>query len=519
MTSRDLVIGLDSSTTACKVIVVDLRGSVVSCGRADLPIEKPRASWHEQPADSWWESACRALREATSGVDRERIAGMAIAAQRETFVLTDECGQPLANALLWVDERCRDLLPEIDRKYDRESIHRESGKPLSANLSLGKLYWLRQKQPDLFRRGSRILDVHGFLAHRLTGRFATSWGCADPTGLFDMERKTWNVPLIRAIGLHEDQLPEPHPPTALVGEVSTEAAVESGLPPGLPLIAGIGDGQAAGLGACAVSPAESYLNLGTAIVSGTFSERYLVDSAFRTMTGGIPGTYVLETVLLGGTYTVSWFIENFSGLARPSPADERAPEDVLEAAAAEIPPGADGLVLVPYWNSAMNPYWDAAASGIVVGWRGIHRAAHFYRAILEGIAFEQRLHTLGVESALGQEVDRYVAVGGGANSPLWCQIIADVTGKSVFRATTSEAAALGAAILAAAGTGLHPDVRTAARAMTGLDSRGFIPVPERRAFYERLYRDVYRFLFPSLQEYLDALDDLSFSAGDSLTRS
>ncbi len=291
----------------------------------------------------------------------------------------------------------------------------------------------------------------------------------------------------------------------------------SGLPPGLPLVAGIGDGQAAGLGACAISPSETYLNLGTAIVSGTFSERYLVNPVFRTMTGGIPGTYVLETVLLGGTYTVSWFIENFSGLTNSVLTDGESSENVLEAAAAEIPPGADGLVLVPYWNSAMNPYWDAAASGIVVGWRGIHRPAHFYRASLEGIALEQRLHTEGVESALGQEVDRYVVVGGGAKSPLWCQIIADVTGKTVFRATTSEAAALGAGILAAAGMRLYPDVQTAARAMTGRESRGFVPDPERRAFYERLYRDVYRFLFPSLQKYLDTLDDLFYS-GDSSPR-
>jgi xylulokinase len=513
MTPKDLVIGLDSSTTACKAIIVDTRGNVVSTGRADLPIEKPRASWHEQPADSWWEAACRALREAVSGIDCERLAGMAIAAQRETFVVTDDSGHPVANALLWMDERCRDLLPAIDREYGRESIHRESGKPLSANLSLGKLYWLRQQRPHLFRRDSRVLDVHGFLAHRLTGRFVTSWGCADPTGLFHMERKTWNAPLIRAIGLREDQLPEACAPGAPVGEVSTEAGEKSGLPPGLPLVAGIGDGQAGGLGACAVSPAESYLNLGTAVVSGTLSERYLVDPAFRTMTGGIPGTYVLETVLVGGTYTVSWFIENFSGLARSVLEDERSPEDVLEAAAAGIPPGADGLLLVPYWNSAMNPYWDAAASGIMVGWRGIHRPAHFYRAILEGIAFEQRLHTLGVESALGHEVERFVAVGGGARSALWCQVIADVTGKSVSRATTSEAAALGAAILAAAGTGLHPDVRTAVRAMTGLDSRVFNPIPERHAFYERLYRDVYRFLFPSLQKYLDALASASSERG------
>ena len=509
MTPKDLVIGMDSSTTACKAIIVDMQGHVVSSGQSVQPIEKPRASWHEQPADSWWESACRALREAVSGIDNERLAAMAIAAQRETFVLTDESGHPLANALLWMDERCRDLLPEIDRKYGRDSIHRESGKPLSANLSLGKLYWLHQKHPDIFRRVVRILDVHSFLAHRLTGRFATSWGCADPTGLFNMERNSWNAPLIRALGLRDDQFPEPLATASLVGEISAEATAKTGLPRDLPLVAGIGDGQAAGLGAGALSPAESYLNLGTAVVSGTSSERYLVDSAFRTMTGGIPGTYVLETVLLGGTYTVSWFIENFSGLAGSVLRDEKSPEDVLEAAAAGISPGADGLVLVPYWNSAMNPYWDAAASGIVVGWRGIHRAAHFYRAILEGIAFEQRLHTLGVESALGREIDRYIAVGGGADSALWCQIIADVTGKPVFRAATSEAAALGAAILAAAGIGMYADVPSAARVMTRLAPHSFIPIPERRAFYEKLYRDVYRFLFPSLQKHLHALDKLS----------
>jgi xylulokinase len=325
-----------------------------------------------------------------------------------------------------------------------------------------------------------------------------------------MERNSWNAPLIRALGLQDDLLPEALATASLVGEISADAAAKTGLPRGLPLIAGIGDGQAAGLGAGALAPAESYLNLGTAIVSGTSSERYLVSPAFRTMTGGIPGTYVLETVLLGGTYTVSWFIENFSGLAGSVLMDEKSPEDVLEAAAAGISPGADGLVLVPYWNSAMNPYWDAAASGIVVGWRGIHRAPHFYRAILEGIAFEQRLHTLGVESALGREIDRYVAVGGGADSALWCQIIADVTGKPVFRAATSEAAALGAAILAAAGIGMHADVRSAARAMTSLASHSFNPDPERRAFYEKLYRDVYRFLFPSLQKHLHALDELSF---------
>lgn len=509
MPSRDLVIGVDSSTTACKAIVVDTRGNVVASGRASLPMLKPRSTWHEQPADSWWEAACQALHEAIAQVDSDRLAALCIAAQRETFVVTDEDGHPLANALLWMDERSRGLLAEIDHQYGRERIHQETGKPLSANLSLGKLYWLRKERPDLFAKSSRILDVHSFLAQHLTGRFATSWGCADPMGLFDMRESRWDEPLILAIGLRVDQFPEALPVGSLVGLVRPEAARQTGLPSGLPLIAGLGDGQAAGLGARAVSKGEAYLNLGTAVVSGTSSERYLVDPAFRTMTGGISGSCVLETVLLGGTYTISWFLDNFAGTGEAELASRGAPEEIWEAAAAKIPPGAAGLMLVPYWNSAMNPYWDASASGIMVGWRGIHGRAHFYRAILEGMAFEQRLHTEGVEAALEYSLHRFVAVGGGARSTLWCQIIADITGKPVFRAATSEATALGAAILAAAGVGLHPDVLAAAQVMASIDSHPFEPDSDRQTFYERLYQDVYRHLFPTLRKHLDTLADLT----------
>jgi len=484
-------------------------GMCWAVGGAPLPMLKPRSSWHEQPADSWWEATCHALREAAAQVDSHRLAALCIAAQRETFVVADEDGHPLANALLWMDERCRGLLPEIDRQYGRERIHQETGKPLSANLSLGKLYWLRKERSGLFTQNIRVLDVHSFLAHCLTGRFATSWGCADPMGLFDMRGNNWNAPLIQAIGLRVSQFPEALPVGSFVGEVQPEAARRTGLPPGLPLIAGLGDGQAAGLGVCAVLPGQAYLNLGTSIVSGTFSKRYLVNSAFRTMIGGIPGSYLLETVLPGGTYTISWFIDNFAGMSETDLASGKSPEEILEAAAAQTPPGAAGLTLVPYWNGAMNPYWDAGASGIMVGCRGIHRGAHFYRAILEGIAFEQRLHTEGVEDAIGQPLDRYIAVGGGAPSPLWCQIIADISGKPVFRASTSEATALGAGILAAAGVGLYPDVLAAARAMTNINPHPFQPDSERRAFYERLYQNVYRSLFPALQSYLDTLDALT----------
>ena len=277
MLRKDLVIGLDSSTTACKVVIVDADGHLISCARSPVAILKPRPSWHEQDANVWWSAARRVLREATAQVDLRRLAALCITAQRETFVVCDEDCSPLFNAVLWLDGRCWDLLPEIDRRYSSRRIHEESGKPLSANLSLGKIFWLHEQRRELLDQNARVLDVHSFLTHRLTGQVATSWGCADPMGVFDMRKNCWNASLLEAIGLRVEQLPQLFPVGAFVAEVTPEAADQTGLPAAVPVIAGLGDGQSAGLGACAVSPGDAYLNLGTAIVSGTFSDRYLVD--------------------------------------------------------------------------------------------------------------------------------------------------------------------------------------------------------------------------------------------------
>jgi len=331
-------------------------------------------------------------------------------------------------------------------------------------------------------------------------------GSADPMGLFDMPSGAWSEEVLAAVGLSSQHMPQAFSPGSLLGAVSAAAEVACGLPASLPIFAGTGDGQAGGLGAGLSHPGESYLNLGTAVVSGSLSPAYLTSPAFRTHYAAIPGAFALETVILGGTYTNRWFAENFaSHLAQPG----RATEEVLDDLAGKVPPGALGLLLVPYWNTALNPYWDAGASGVVVGWRGVHQPAHMYRAILEGMAFEQRLATEGVEQATGQRVERYVAFGGGARSALWCQIMADVTARSVVLAHAPEATALGAGILAAASAGFYTDVIQAAQAMTRLQPERYQPDPRRAAYYDRLYTQAYRHLFPALQPLLDRLTYLA----------
>lgn len=507
-----LVIGIDASTTACKAIAWDTEGRAVAEARRELALSMPRAGWHEQAATDWWTALTESLAELTGQVDAHRIVALSIAHQRETFVPLGADREPLRPALLWLDERCADLLPELDTQLGGTAYHELTGRPLSANLAVGKLAWLARHEPDVFGAAHWYADVQSYLVHRLTGQLATGWGSADPLGLFDMRARTWAQDVLAAVGVRAEQLPALHPPAAVIGAVTAGAARVTGLPAGLPVVCGLGDGQAAGLAARVIAPGAAYLNLGTAVVSGTFARNYVADGAFRTTSGGIPGSHILETVLLGGTYTVNWFLDAFASGEPAADAFAR-----LEARAAALPPGAEGLLLVPYWNGALNPYWDPAASGIVVGWRGTHKPHHLYRAILEGIAFEQRLHTTGVETATGQSVDEFIVMGGGSRSDLWRQIVADVTGKPVRRCAAAEASALGAGILAAAGVGLFKDVASAAHAMAHVEATALRPDPARATRYARLYEEVYRPLYPALKEPLARLAALTSALTHNLT--
>ncbi len=502
MSSR-IVVSIDSSTTASKAIAWDARGVPLAEGRAAYPLHQPHPGWHEQDAEDWWAGACRALRDCLREVDARSVDALAITHQRETFVPVDAAGAPIRRAILWNDERSPAQVRSLEQRYGRDELHRLTGKPPSMTASISKLLWLVENEPAVATEAARMLDVHAYLVHRLTGCYRTGLASADPLGVLDMERRTWADDLILDLGLRPDQFVELVEPGALIGQLTAAAAAATGLPAGLPVIAGGGDGHCAGLGANVTAGGHAYLNLGTGIASGAYSQSYLCDRAFRTLIAPIPGAYYAEHILRGGVYTVAWFVEQFAADLRTAEPGRTA-EQILEAAAAQLPPGADGLLLVPYWNNVMNPYWDPLASGITVGWRGVHGRAHFYRAILEGIAFEQRLVGDAMMGATGQQFGVYTAMGGGSRSSLWLQIMADVTGIPVVRSTTSEATCLGAGILAAVGAGWYADVQTAAAGMTG-SAEQYTPEPAAASSYGRLYDEVYRTLFPTLQGTLGRL--------------
>jgi xylulokinase len=495
----DYVIGIDCSTTATKAVVWDARGNAVAEGRATFELSSPKPDWGEQNAEDWWESTKTALRRAAQVVDTSRVGAICITHQRETFVCLNEDDHPIRPAILWLDSRARE---QVD-KYGTEDVFRITGKPPNPLPGFYKMLWLREHEPGVLDRAAKVVDVHAFLVHRMTGHWRTSWATADPMGLTDMESFDWSDELLEISGLSREQMPDVYAPGAVIGELTPDAAREVGLPAGLPVVSGVGDGQSAGLGANITEPGRAYLNLGTAIASGTYSEKYTYGEEYRVLSGAVPSTYTLETLLPAGTYTVSWFVKKFAGVNTEELGLEISTEQVLETAAAQIERGSKGLLAVPYWNNALMPYWDTNARGVMVGLTGAHGKAHVYRAILESIAFEQRLMTGGAEKGLEKPVEHVIALGGGSRSSLWCQIVADVMQRPVSVAKETESTCLGAGMLAAAACGMHGSIKEAAGAMSGTIAR-FDPDEEGAERYDKLF-GVYKEIYPSLRDLFPKL--------------
>jgi len=496
-----LVLAVDCSTTAAKAVALDAEGRVAASAARPLDLRRPAPGQHEQDAEQWWSATVGALTETVAALGPDgaaRVAAIGITHQRESFACLDADGRAVRPAILWLDSRASVEIAELGSDRVRDL----SGKPPDVTPSLYKLAWLARHEPDTLHAAAQVAEVHGFLAGRLTGRHVTSTASADSLGLLDLAAGDWSPELLALAGVRRDQLADLVPPGAAIGPLLPDVVTRLGLPGPVPLVAGIGDGQAAGLGADVTTAGVGYLNLGTSMVMGVPAREYLTGPAFRTLAGAPAGTFVLETVLNAASYLASWFRREFG-----DPRLAGALDPALEAAAATVPPGADGLLTIPYWNCAQTPYWDTAARGAVVGWHGGHTRAHLYRSLLEGVAFELRLHLDGLEAATGTRVELLRAMGGGSRSPLWQQIVADVTGRPVELCAGEEISARGAAVLAWAGAGLPVDdgraadggrVAAVARAMASFGAT-IEPRAEVTGAYDRLFA-VQRRIYPALRD-------------------
>jgi sugar (pentulose or hexulose) kinase len=491
----EIVVGIDSSTTATKAIAWDYSGKNVAEGHSPVRLTSPQPNYYEQNPDDWWISLVESLQKLTYQVEKKRITAVAIANQRETFVGLDNNGNPVRPAITWLDERCKSLVDKFAAVIGEDRIHQITGKPKDYAPVVYRLAWMRENEKELFRKVAKFCDVHTYLVHKLTGQYKTSWASADPMGIFDLENKAWSKDILNQLNITPQQLPDAYSPGTVLGYVTKTSAEATGLRTGTKVVAGGGDGQAAGLGVNALMPERAYLNLGTAVVSGTFTKNYLIDRSFRTMASCAEYGYYCETSLRSGTFLIDWFLHQ---VLKIDPARKPDIYRQLEEEAKQIEPGSEGLMILPYWNAVMNPYWDPDARGCIIGLSSGHHRGHLYRAILEGIAMEQSMATAAVERSTGSRTEEFAAIGGGAKSDLWRQIIADSGGKKLLNMSSDEASSLGSGISAAVGAGWFTSFEEAAKIMVHV--KGITePIAQNAERYQDLLNK-YKEIYPAIRD-------------------
>lgn len=505
MSARDRVLAIDVGTQSVRALVFDAAGTL--CARAQVPIEPPyhapEPGWAEQEAEVFWQatvSACRALAdEPQAAVDR--IAGIALTTQRATAVFAAEDGTPLRPAISWLDQREAATVPVLPGHWRAVFALLGLAGTIERFQRAAPANWLAAHEPTLHARTTRMPLLSGWLVHRLTGRWRDSVAAQVGYLPFDYRRRRWAKAgdwKWRAIAATPGQMPELVEPGGVLGEVSDAAARALGLPAGLPVFSAGADKACEVLGAGAVTPETACVSLGTTATLNTCRADYREVTRFvPAYPAAMPGAYTDEIQIYRGFWLVSWFKHEFAvDTVQAAAAAHRSAETLLDEAIAPIPPGSDGLFVLPTWSPGVRDP-GPEARGAIVGFTDVHGRAHVYRAILEGLAYALRAGRERIERRTRTPVTRLRVAGGGSQSDAAMQILADVFGLPAQRSHTHDTSGLGAAINAAVGLGWHPDHTAAARAMVH-DGARFEPDPDTSRRYDRLYHEVYRGLYPAL---------------------
>jgi xylulokinase len=485
----DTILTFDLGTTGCKVCLWDTQGTLVSSADQGYPIHHPKPDWAEQDSGDWWNAALKAGRQCLAGQDTGRIAVIGLSSQREGVVPIGRDGQPLAPCIIWMDRRCRPQCARLGEEFGDSFLHHHTGVAPDPNYTGCKLLWLRENQPELLERAALFLQPRDFLHYRLTGKPAMDYTLASRTMMLDLRREAWWPEMFARVGIRVDQFPPLFRSIEAPHGVAAEAASALGLPTGIPVALGGGDRSCEGVGA-GLSGKRASDSTGTATQVSMVANR-LPENLGRVPCGihAIPGRYLLE---LGASTTASamrWLRELF-GLPAEDPS-------ALECEVSQSPPGARNLLMLPFLMGARSIRWNPDARGVLLGLSLGHTRGDIARALMEGVGYEVETCLDGLRD-VGVLPGEMVVIGGGAKSDLWAQIKADVLGMPVSRPRYTEAASLGAAILAATAVGLVSDPEATARVWNPI-VQTFAPNPEATRTYRsgrKLFDDVYTALLP-----------------------
>ena len=504
-------LGLDIGTSGTKALLITEGGKPVASDTQEYPLYTPRPLWAEQDPDDWWKAVVQTTKNVLekAGVRGEEIAGIGLSGQMHGSVFLDKNNNVLRPALLWCDQRTQAECDWITAQVGRENLVKYISNPVLTGFTAPKIVWLRNQERETYDQVVKVLLPKDYIRFKLTGVHATEVSDASGTALFDVAHRQWSSEVLDAAGIPRSWMPECAESIELTGHVHAEAANLTGLAVGTPVAGGGGDQAAGAVGSGIVETGIVSSVVGTSGVVFAYSDTPAADPKLRvhTFCHAVPGKWHTMGVSLSAGGSLRWLRDTFfqpEGVVARTVGDD--PYNLMSRGADTVPPGSEGLIFLPYLTGERTPYPDATARGVFFGMTLRHKRQHFTRAVLEGVAYALN-DTFQIFDEIGVPVTQVRASGGGAKSPLWRQIHADVTGHPHVTLSVDEGPALGAALLAAVGTGAYLTVADACRAAIQTVAET-TPHTAAHATYQK-YNAVYRALYPALKDQFAAVSQIA----------
>ncbi|MDU5333991.1 xylulokinase [Enterococcus sp.] len=493
------LLGIDIGISSCKVALFTEDGEAIAQSTKSYPVFHPQEGWAEQDPDDWWQAVCQAIKEllSESKVKSEKIVGIGVDGQSWSAIPISNDGTLLRNTPIWMDTRAQEICDDLKHTLGEERLFAISGNPIQHSYTLPKVLWYRDHLPELYKQTAKILQSNSYIVYKLTGEITQDISQGYGYQCFDMKKGAWDRELCKEMNLREDILPEIAACHEIVGRVTKEAAQQSGLSAGIPVVAGGLDSACGTLGVGVIANGETQEQGGQAGGMSICTDEYRADKHLILSYHVTSKNWLLQGGTVGGGGVLKWFEEQFGQTERINAENNGTTNfEEMNLLAENIEAGSEGLVFLPYMAGERSPIWNPKAKGVYYGLDYSKTKGHMIRASMEGVAFSLK-HNLDVAKQAGAEVSRLRAMGGSANSQLWTQIKSDVTNKPIDVLNSDTATTLGAAILAGVAVGVYKDFEDAV-AKTVQIRRSHTPNPYNSEVYQKNY-ELYLKLYEQLK--------------------
>ncbi len=498
------LLGIDVGTSGTRAALLTSNGELHSTSYTNYGFNSPAPGWVEQDGDLYWENVISVIKQTLEKLDDDpsKIACVSVSALAPDALLVDKAGKPLYPALLWLDRRATAEQEWLKREYGEDNIFELSGNGVDSYYGLVKTLWLKNNRREIYNKAYKVLNIGDYMVHKLTGEFVSDYAHAACTAVaYNAKSQAWDEDFLKEIGISPEILPELKPSDAIAGSVTKEAAQATGLIQGTPVAVGTSDGMANFVAAGISREGDNVTSLGT---SGLWGVLIPADKFVRGMVN-VPaimkeGANITIAALAysGGHY--KWLRDNIVM------EDEPDTYQKMDELAAAVPPGSGGLVTLPYMAGERTPVWDAFARGVVMGLSIHSDRGSVFRSALEGMALAFLDNLVRMQRDGVTLRDEMIVTGGGARSALLRQILADVVGLEVVFVGGEISAEVGGCFIAGKTVGVFPDYELVKEKIPVLERNQ--PDLKLNKFYRRLYNDVYKELYPRLQELFWRMKEL-----------